>query len=339
MRRELAAYINSGCLSRTDRIISFFFRRMLFYKNARKISTRITSPINPENSSNNGSHSHHILVEPMNFPEKYITVLGKYLNKELKDDLYGAYIHGSIGADEKIHYSDVDALIIIEDDVFQNPTRLAATAYKLNRALKYFYKIDPLQHHGWFVLTEGDLSDYPQTYFPRELFKYARSLLPDKGMNIKLCFDPGKQDYKTPFLDLALGIRLQLEKGGCPGNMYQLKGLLSRFMLLPALYCQARDRKGIFKKFSFDAAREDFSASAWAIMDEVSGIRANWHYSLNPVRRYFMTRISPLWIRLKRNVAPRIPPGLKKKLTTGFYQRILDLIEQMEEKLHEIQAR
>jgi predicted nucleotidyltransferase len=336
---ELIKYINTGCLKRIDLILTCLGNRIPFHKNAEKISSRMRSHIDLKKNGNYGHHSHYILVEPMTFEVKHITELSKYLNKELKDDLYGAYIHGSIGADEKIHYSDVDALVILRDDVFKNPTRLAATAYKLNRALKYFYKIDPLQHHGWFVLTEGDLRDYPQTYFPHELFNHARSLLPDKGINIKICFDPEKQDYETPFLDLARGIRMQLEKGCCPRNMYQLKGLLSRFMLLPAVYCQARDIKGVFKKFSFDAARKDFSTSAWAIMDEVSVIRANWHYSLNPVRRYFMTRRSPLWIRLKRNIGPRIPPCLKKHLSTGFYQRMLNLIEQMEEKLHEIQAR
>jgi len=331
--RHLVRYINSGCLKRMDVLLSFFFPALPLFLNASKVSNMLNRLKDVRERDKENFQFQEIFIEPYQCQYPYIEAMRNFLVETLKDDLYGAYIHGSLAMDEKIAYSDVDALIIIKDEVFQNPRRLAETACKLNRALKYFYKIDLLQHHGWFVLTESDLRDYPQTYFPWEIFKYAQSLLPEKGLKIKLSFDPEKQDYKTPFLDLVLGIRFQLENHGYPRNMYQLKGLLSRFMLLPTLYCQARDRKGVFKKFSFDAARKDFSPSDWAIMDEVSDIRSNWHFSLGPIRRYFMTRRSSLWIRLKRKVGPRIPPGLKRKLTTGFYQRIFDLIEQMEEKL------
>lgn len=341
--QSLARYINSGCLRRRDVVISFFSSALLFFLNAKRVLEMYNNrskSIKKESKKNERKNVclYEITLEPFPNSDPGINALRNFLLDTLNRDLCGAYIHGSMAVDEKINYSDVDALVIIKDEAFQKTSRLARVSYKLNKALTYFHKIDPLQHHGWFVLTESDLRDYPQTYFPWELFKHAKSLFPAKGLDIKLTFVPGIQDYKTPYMDLALGIRWQLENGRYPGNMYQLKGLLSRFMLLPVLYCQARDRKGIFKKFSFDAARKDFPASAWAIMDEVSAIRSAWHYSLDHLRRFLMTRRSPLWIRLKRRIGPRIPPGLKRKLSSGFYQRMLDLIEQMEEKLYEIQV-
>ncbi len=330
-RVQLVNYINAGCLMRNNKILHLLHASLPIKLSAPKITGEFTAA--PDIAKENGFIDDTIAVERYNGNNRYVLQMTDYLNKYLYDDLFGVYVHGSLGTYEEISYSDFDALVIIRNEVLENHKRLSYVAKKLYDARKIMHKMDPLQHHGWFVLTESDLIDYPQTYFPWEIFKYARSLLPDKGLNIKLSFDHGKQDYKTPFLELALGIRFQLENNGYPGNMYQLKGLLSRFMLLPALYCQARDRKGVFKKFSFDAARKDFLASDWAIMDEVSDIRSNWHFLLGPVRRYIMTRRSPLWLRFKRKVGPRIPPGLKSKLTAGFYQRIFDLIEQMEKKL------
>ena len=338
--QSLIRYINSGCLRRRDVLISFFFPTLPFFLNAKKISNLFdkVKKIEKENKEKDRKKVYNVSLESCQSSDTGIGALRDYLFHRLNRDLYGVYIHGSLGVDEKINYSDVDAFVIIKGEVFQNPRRLARTAYKLNKALRYFHKIDPLQHHGWFVIAEIELGNYPQTYFPAELFKYAKSLFPGKGLTFKLSVDPERQDYEIPFFNLAIGLRYQLENEDYPGNMYQLKGLLSRFMLLPALYCQAKNRKGIFKKSSFDEARKDFSPSDWSIMDEVSEIRLGWHYSITKVQRYLMSRRSPLLMRLKRKFGPKIPPDLKEKLSPGFYERILDLVDQMEEKLHEIQV-
>ncbi len=336
-RQILIQYINhGGCLRKKDLLLSVLSPGLPFFFNAKKVTNifakwKEIKANERENKQNTCDLS--VELQPCRNHEPHIETWKDFIPDLLENDLVGAYIHGSTATGERIAYSDVDALIIIKDEVFQNPRRLAKTAYKLNRALKYFYKIDPLQHHGWFVLTESDLLDYPQTYFPAEIFKYSKSLFPDKGLQIELFFDPKKQDYQTPFMELAAGVRWQLEKEEYPKNMYQLKGLLSRFMLLPALYCQARDEKGIFKKFSFRKASQDFPDSTWSIMDEVSGIRSDWHQSLNPVQKYFLTRTSPIFTRMKRKLGPEIPKDLRKRLVPDFYERMLALIDRMEERI------
>jgi hypothetical protein len=326
----LSRYINGGCLGRRDVLLSSFAPGLPYVLNAKKVAALFART---EPAGKKPGNGYEISLETYQGPDPVVQALGRYLHKNLRHDLYGAYIHGSLALDEKVAYSDLDALVIIKDDVFRRRKRLEKVAYTLKRSLKYFYKIDPLQHHGWFTLAERDLSDHPQTYFPRELFAHAKSLLPDQGLDIKLCVDPGSQDYEKPFRNLAASIGHQLERRAYPANMYQLKGLLSRFMLLPALYCQAKYRRGMFKKFSFAEARKDFPPPAWSIMDDVSAVRREWHYSMNGVQRYLMTRSSPFWVRLKRTIGPGIPDDLKKKLSADFYQRILDLVGQMDKTL------
>jgi len=148
------------------------------------------------------------------------------------------------------------------------------------------FEFDPLQHHGWFVLTEADLECYPETYFPHELFKHAKALLPEQGRKLNLQLNNETSNNPTePFWNLSSKVITRLSKYDYPKNAYRLKGLLSQFMLLPARFVQGRDGKGVYKKFSFAEARKDFSSEQWTIMDEVSEIRAGWHVDIPPLKK------------------------------------------------------
>jgi len=247
---------------------------------------------------------------------------------ELYDDLFGAYVHGSIGTYEEILFSDFDALVIIKNDVIFSPKRLAHVLKKLHKALLIMYEFDPLQHHGWFVLIEADFKYYPEDYFPHVLFKYAKSILPGKGNELVVDI-PEEVELNRPINNIANGIYIKLNKRNYPRNMYELKSFLSQFMLLPALYVQARDKKGVYKKYSFEAAKEDFKMHLWSIMDEVSLIRKEWDYTISPLQQYIMTQPNFLAKKLSKQIAPRIPIHIKRFLSQDFYSRILKLTDSM----------
>ena len=116
--------------------------------------------------------------------------------------------------------------------------------------------------------------------------------------------------------------------------MYQLKSLLSEFMLMPALYVQARDKKGVFKKFSFDLARKDFSKNDWEIMDEVSEIRLIWHYKMGWIKKKLFTSTNPLYRKLiTRYLSPKTPGDIKMKLPPAFYKNMKKLCSDMKKKI------
>lgn len=329
----LVQYINSGCLKRRDLYLSLLFPALPFYLNAKKVFKMLTGAGSKKKENKDKENVYKVSLEPYKKPDQGIDTLRNFLFDNLSDGLYGAYIHGSIANCEAIAYSDVDALVIIKDEVIENPGRLAKVAHKLNKALKYFYTIDPLQHHGWFVLTERDLKDYPQLYFPYELFQSSKSLFPDKGLHFNVHIYTDKQDFSAPFLRLAHSVIIKIEWERFPANIYQLKHLLSEFMLLPALYIQAKEKRGIYKKCSFDLAKKDFKEEEWRIMDDVSEIRQNWNYSLSPLQRKMLTINHPAIRKIAvRYFSPPIPPGIKKKLNPDFYQRIYDLCLTMMDK-------
>ncbi len=272
----------------------------------------------------------------------YVRKLQKWIYRELRHELVGAYVHGSIATGEEIAYSDFDALVILKNIPAEDVRRRKIVQQKLHRASRFFYQFDPLQHHGWFVLYEADLQQYPQTYFPVELFAHAKSLLVNEGRSLQIHIPLDGLDYRKPFQDIAASIIQQLTPrpgGGLPGqiprNVYQLKSLLSRFMLLPALYVQARDQRGIFKKDSFPEAQQDFSAGEWQIMDTVSEIRQNWHYQLNGLQRRGMCRPGKLSRRFAKYFSPKIPPAIARQLTPAFYEAMHRFTRTMRQRLQE----
>ena len=110
-------------------------------------------------------------------------------------------------------------------------------------------------------MTAFDLGYYCEAYFPVALFTHAKSLLEDRGRVLTLRRRAAGYELSAAFVRMADSIQNQLEKNRYPNNMYQLKSLLSRVMLLPALYVQARDGTGVWKADSFEMARKDFDST------------------------------------------------------------------------------
>ncbi len=324
-------YINGCIFSRKDLILSLFLPSIVFGRNADKIC-QLYNKIHEKNLCVN-LESEDVQIKLYDGGNSYVLKMMDYLNHHLKNDLKGAYIHGSLGTYDEIFYSDFDALVILKNQVFETPARLATVAQKLNRARTIMFDFDPLQHHGWFIITEHDLSNYPQYYFPLELFEFAKSLFDDKGLKLTIQYEKSPEKGKKVFDNLSDSIITKLTTKKYPDNMYQLKSLLSQFMLLPAVYVQVRDAKGIYKKFSFSAAEADFAEKEWSVMDEVSAIREKWNYKISYVKRWLITGTSPVSRFLAKKCAPAISPHIKSLLEEDLYQKMLNLVTDMQNRL------
>jgi predicted nucleotidyltransferase len=256
----------------------------------------------------------------------------EYLARNLGDDVTGAYVHGSVGTYEETAYSDFDALVILSMDVFESPGRLIRVADRLRRAKTIMYEFDPLQHHGWFVLTEDDLSFHCEAHFPAALFRHCKSLIEDKGRRVSIASRDSRREIDDILKAVAGSVVDKLERGKQPENVYQLKCLTSEFMLLPALHVQRKTAAGEYKKYCFDEARRDFSPEVWQIMDEVSQLRLEWDYRLRPWQRRIATREHVLRDLYVRNQAPAIPGHMQARLTPDFYANMLRLAIQFRDR-------
>jgi len=328
-RRNLYKYVNGEFLSWRDTLISVIAPSTPFLLQAEGICRRYEEafyPLPDEVSSN------HVKIEVYQGKNSHVLRMMEFLS-DLKDDLLGAYLHGSLGTYEEGPFSDFDALVIIKDEVFKKPERLARLALKINSAQAIMFDFDPLQHHGWFVITEADLKSHPEDYFPIELFRHAKSLLPDQGLELRIRPQDSSESIRQSFDNLIHSAAKLIARSKSHKTLYQLKILLSQFMLLPTLYVEIRDRKGIYKKFSFDAARVDFDARTWSIMEDVSLIREKWFFEISPLWRGLMTRPTKITRSIVRTYSPTIPEEIKMKLTEEFYRRMSHLIALMQRKI------
>ncbi|REJ84079.1 MAG: nucleotidyltransferase domain-containing protein [Bacteroidetes bacterium] len=252
--------------------------------------------------------------------------------KSLESELAGAYVHGSIALGEEIAYSDFDGLIIIKDQVFEEPSRLARLAMQINRLGAVMYRIDPLQHHGWFIMTENDMECYPENYLPSAVLAQSKSLLQNKGINVKYRV-PEYIDFFSGLKSACRRIRKMKTPENQPANLFQLKSILSEFMMLPVLYVQARDQKGIHKKYSFQIAAADFSEREWKVMDEVSQIRQSWKQEFSPSMLNRLQKNGYFWMMYKKKFGPGIPEELRNIIDQRFYERMAEFANRIEMRL------
>jgi predicted nucleotidyltransferase len=329
---ELGAYINSCAFSRLGLLLTVVSRLPACLLNASRIRNSFASFAGSVPTASCSTNPARLDVPVYSGSNSHVISMMRHL-EPLEEELHGAYVHGSLGSSEENRYSDFDALVILKDSVFRSSWKLSYLASRLSSLQHIMLDFDPLQHHGWFVLTESDLRYYCEAYFPAELFRHAKSLLQTSGTHLDLAVRNSERESKDVFNAVATAVISKTSGGRRPGNLFQLKSFLSEFMLLPALYLQAVNSNGIFKKFSYEVARKDFSAEEWKIMDEVSAMRMEWvHHNKNTTPAFLSLNLTARIVHNRRN-SPAIPPDMGRHLTQDFYQRIHALAVSMHEKV------
>ena len=325
---HLIKYINLGCFSKSDYIFSLLNGSQIFKKNATKLIQ--LNKLEVDSEANITTDEIEVNLNYYQGKNSFVLKLSSLMQKELNNNLFGAYLHGSLATGEEIKYSDFDALIILKDSVFEDKKSLSTAALKLNRLIKIMHEFDPLQHHGWFVLTESMLKNYPVAYFPIELFKHSVSLLPLNGLSFDVSCDQNKTDFEAPFLQLSNELLKKLQHKYRPQNSFALKSFLSEFMLLPSFYLQSKNKEAVYKKNSFELAKKYFSDEEWNIMNQVSEIRKDWNYEISFFQRKLLCHRNTIVRKISRKFAPVIPNSTSEKLTDEFYTAMSILVLSMQ---------
>ena len=204
----------------------------------------------------------------------------------------GIYLHGSHSTGDVTGYSDVDTLLIIKQEVAENPDALMTLGRRAQRSMGALFSVDLLQHHGNFVLTETDLQWYDEVWFPLVLFEYSTPLFAADPLHIRVR-SHGQH-----------GARLNLERM-CRRFMaewqprqlrtaFHLKVQLSCFLILPALLLQAHGR-ACYKRESFMMSKPYFDPELWGVMDEVSDMRRLWRQDNHSAWRLLAKTQPVLW--------------------------------------------
>lgn len=201
---------------------------------------------------------------------------------ELERSLRGALAHpqivdlilyGSQARGGRTGYSDVDAILVIADEAADEASALRSLRGCVLAAERAVLRYQPMQHHGFDVVTPRLLSMAGGLDLPAAALAEARSLS-GSGVVGRLADDPARA-----------GVRLRGMVGtlrgltAWPAHPWQAHGVVSMFALLPTLYLQALGRS-VPKWRSFAEARVQFPDEWWSY-DVLAAVRARW-----PRRRY-----------------------------------------------------
>jgi hypothetical protein len=324
-RELLLKYFRNGCLSRSDKLLSFLLPSVLFSKNGKVISNAFKKVAEEKQDFENTD----IQIENYSAENVRAIQISNYLNTHIKNELVGAYVHGSLGTYEEISYSDFDGFVILKNDVLNHPEKLKKVAKVLIASEKIMFEMDPLQHHGWFLLTETDLNNYPEYYLPHGLFQYSKCLFGEANITVRLKKSGYREECYKSFNQLSDGILTKLNSKIFLTNYYNFKNLLSEFMLLPAIYFQVKTGNGIFKKFSFEKLKNELEEK-YAVMDEISSIRSDWGYKAPFIYKLLRSRKIPLINNIaSKYFSGSLPSVLKAKFDEMLILRMKNFVYEL----------
>lgn len=259
-----------------------------------------------------------------------IKSLQNLIESKYEDLFLAVIVHGSVATNEVIPYSDFDGLLIVKTNMIDSQK---LKDFKIE-SMKYIYKFDPLQHHGWFQINENQLLDYPEYYLPLAVLEKSKGIYPvskDIDLNIQMNNQP---DYLIGLFKMINQLEQKAITKWKPKNMFQLKSFLSQIMLVPCLFYSAKYKEGIFKKESFHAVKATFNQSEWLVIERASQIRNEWHPQLN----YFQKKVLQIPIRLVRKAVVRfmpihIPKQHQKLMNDEFYNSIILLVAKIKTEI------
>jgi len=152
------------------------------------------------------------------------------------------FLHGSIADRKYTAFSDVDDLVVIRREAWQNAEVLMHTATILARVAREYQNIDPLQHHGHWVITEFDLLLYDQSYMPLVIFKEALRVTGESQIKFRVCSNRGgfASNARATIKSMDLRLKKAQQQGGL--NAFELKCLVGEIAILPAYIFQAQGK-------------------------------------------------------------------------------------------------
>ncbi len=166
--------------------------------------------------------------------------LKKTTERAIKNKLiFDTIIHGSYGDDTYTFYSDIELTILLNEKIFidDDKKRLFSLWIK-NEMLPLVYRIDPLQHHGFFFLWNELINNYNESIIPVCAYEKSWSLF-----SKTICLRTTETTIKkTNRINLKLTIQKLCESqkyffkfGYTP---YAIKRYISNFFMLPVYYYQ-----------------------------------------------------------------------------------------------------
>jgi len=251
----------------------------------------------------------------------------------IKEEILGFYFHGSISTQDYIpYYSDFDTLVIVKKAVIQNNKWLTSFKRRLTKSKTFLYLLDPLQHHGHFVITEYDLEMYNQSLFPLELFKYTTELT-DYGSILRFNVLPLQRERLLEIFSFWLNYFENPSQFGFTfSSSYIVKRFIQSIIFVLIIYAELQNADFYYKKFIFDVVKQDFNHSQWSLIERATRVRktcpfrSRYPYNL----RKFLGFVHPKLLHVLHRELDR---STAKQMVSIMGENILDDVRKLTKQM------
>jgi hypothetical protein len=231
-----------------------------------------------------------------------------------QDPVIDLVFFGSQARGGRTGFSDVDAILVIDDETAESATRLRALRPRILAAQRAVLAYQPMQHHGFEVVTPKLLIEAGAALALPAIALSQTCSLNGTGIAARfgdLHFDRGAFDA----LATSLG-RLH----SWSAHPWEAHRQVSMFELLPTLYVQGRDLT-IPKWRSFQEVRGEFDKDWWPY-EVLADVREAWPRLRRPILEGAADVARNPWIAValwRRLPVALVPPaGLTPRLLEGL---------------------
>lgn len=236
--------------------------------------------------------------------------------------IFGSQARGSMTG-----FSDVDAVLVVDDEAADSAGKLRVLRPHVLAAQRAVLAYQPMQHHGFEVVTPRLLEEANAAVaLPASALADAKCVV---GRELRLRFS-SERSADGAFRDVAQSVAAV---HAWPRHPWAVHGLVSMFELIPTLYLQARGTTTP-KWRSFEEARHEFGASWWPY-DALAEIRRRWPRSARPALQHFTSAVRNPWLAVAvwRRLPEEPPREVQRLLDDRLLHGLQALVQSMEARV------
>jgi hypothetical protein len=241
--------------------------------------------------------------------------------------IFDLIFYGSQARGHRTGFSDVDAILVIGDEIADSATRLRALRPSVLAAQRAVLAYQPMQHHGFEVASPRLLRQADEALgLPAVALSETASL---RGTLVSASL-AGTRASASRLNQAATSLgRLRT----WPVHPWEVHRHVAMFELLPALYLQARGTS-VSKARSFEEARSGFGDDWWPY-DVLADVRRLWPRMRWPPLEWSAAALRNPWVavaawrRLPATLPAPIRPLLTPKLLEGLQSLAASMLERV----------
>lgn len=273
----------------------------IFLRSAQKLIRSIKKILGKESKDNkyfsispkNNYDLREVVID--NFHEPRVNLQRIFSGVE-RFDCLDVYAHGSWADDTKTAFSDLDDLIIVDNDALTDTKEARKIEKWLNAVDMRFCREDPLQHHGHWIIYKNELNDYDESYMPLNVLDGSICIKGNKKIQAFVDLSKTKSGTEKNIYSTLENIKKLNDKYQQESiNLYEMKCFVGSFLLVPAFIFQLKGLR-LTKKEAIERKKEIFSEEVCYLIDKCSEIRQDWHLANQGYRFFIIKLLSNIFI-------------------------------------------